>query len=197
MHDKMNSTKSKTGSYTDQEIVAAVIKNDRGMIEYLFCEKCSNLLSFIAFSVFDNRVDRRELISELFLYIANNDWYKLKQFDFRSSLMTWMSVVAIRFFQKKREELIEKESEETLITNSRNTYQPFLKKESKMDIENALNKIKNARYKEVIYELDIKDVKPAEYAMRKGITVDNLYNLHNRALLRLELIMGKKEDYYD
>lgn len=183
--------------FSDQEIVTAVIKNDRAVIKYLFCEKCSQLLSYIAYSVFDNRVDKRELISELFLYIANNDWYKLKQFDFRSSLMTWMSVVSIRFFQKKREELIEKESEETLLSRIRETYQPYFNKERTMDIENALNKMKNVRYKDVICELDLKDVKPEEYAERIGITVDNLYNLHRRAIMQLKSIMNRKEDYYD
>ena len=55
----------------------------------------------------------------------------------------------------------------------------------------------NARYKDVIYELDFKDVRPEDYAMKIGITVDNLYNLHRRALLQLKSIMNKKEDYYD
>lgn len=184
-------------SLSDKEIVAAVIKNDGAMIKYLFCEKCSKLLSYIAYSVFDNRVDKRELISELFLYIVQNDWYKLKQFDFRSSLMTWLSVVSIRFFQKKREELLEKESEETLISKIRETYQPYSRKERVIDIENALNEMKNARYKDVICELDLKDVNPEEYAARTGITVDNLYNLHRRALMQLKNKMDKKEDYYD
>lgn len=193
----MNNMINSICSYSDRAIVAAVIRNDRVMIEYFFCEKCSNLLSYIAYSVFDNRVDRRELISELFLYIAKDDWYKLKQFNFRSSLMTWMSVVAIRFFQKKRDELLEKESEETLLSKIRETYQPYASKERQIDVRNALDKMTNARYKDVIYELDIIDVRPEDYAAKIGITVDNLYNLHRRALLQLKSIMNKQEDYYD
>lgn len=193
----MNLKKNSLSIHTDQEIVAAVIINDRDMIEYLFCEKCSSLLSYITYSIFDNRVDRRELISELFLYIAKDNWYKLRQFDFRSSLMTWMSVVSTRFFQKKREELLEKESEETLLLMIRETYQPNSSKERQIDVRNALDKMSNARYKDVIYELDFKDVRPEDYAMKIGITVDNLYNLHRRALLQLKSIMNKKEDYYD
>ncbi len=104
----MNLKKNSLSIHTDQEIVAAVIINDRDMIEYLFCEKCSSLLSYITYSIFDNRVDRRELISELFLYIAKDNWYKLRQFDFRSSLMTWMSVVSTRFFQKKERRVVRK-----------------------------------------------------------------------------------------
>ena len=193
----MNLKKNSLSIHTDQEIVAAVIINDSDMIKYLFCEKCSSLLSYIAYSIFDNRVDRRELISELFLYIAKDNWYKLRQFDFRSSLMTWMSVVATRFFQKKRDELLEKDSEEALLLKIKETYQPYSSKERKMDVRNALEKMKNVRYKDVIYELDLKDTSPEEYAARNGITVDNLYNLHRRALLQLKSIMNKKEDYYD
>lgn len=193
----MDCENKKIKSFTDQEIIAQVVRNDRAMIEYLFCEKCSSLLSYIAYSIFDNRVDRRELISELFLYIAKDDWYKLRQFDFRSSLMTWMSVVATRFFQKKRNELLEKDSEEALLSKIKETYQPYSSKERKMDVRNALEKMKNARYKDVIYELDLRDTSPEEYAAKNGITVDNLYNLHRRALLQLKSIMSKKEDYYD
>lgn len=193
----MNNKRNSICSYSDREIVAAVIKNDRAMIEYLFCDKCSSLLSYIAYSIFDNRVDRRELVSELFLYIAKDDWYKLKQFDFRSSLMTWISVVATRFFQKKRDELSEKDSEETLLLKIKEVYQPYSSKERQMDVRSAIEKMKNERYKDVIYELDFKDMKPEEYAERHGITVDNLYNLHRRALLQLKSIMNKKEDYYD
>lgn len=193
----MNCKKNYLSTPTDREIVSAVITNDRDMIEYLFCEKCSSLLSYIAYSIFDNRVDRRELISELFLYIAKDDWYKLRQFDFRSSLMTWMSVVATRFFQKKRDELLEKDSEEALLSKIKETHQPYSSKERKMDVRNAIDKMKNARYKDVIYELDLKDTSPEEYAAKKSITIDNLYNLHRRALLQLKSIMNKKEDYYD
>ena len=193
----MSKKKNNTCSHSDRDIVAAVIINDRAMIEFLFCEKCSGLLSYIAYAVFDNKVDKEELVSELFLYIAKDDWYKLKQFDFRSSLMTWMSVVATRFFQKKREELIEKDSDETLLSEIRETYQPHSSKERQIDVRNALDKMTNARYKDVIYELDLKDVRPEDYAARNGITVDNLYNLHRRALLQLKSIMNEKEDYYD
>jgi RNA polymerase sigma factor (sigma-70 family) len=193
----MNSKKISASPHSDREIVAAVIKNDRAMIEFLFCEKCSTLLSYIAYSVFDNKVDRRELVSELFLYIAKDNWHKLRQFDFRSSLMTWMSVVATRFFQKKRDELSEKKSEEALVSQIKETVQPYSSKERTIDVRNALDKMKNARYKDVIYELDLRDTSPEEYAAKVGITVDNLYNLHRRALLQLKSIMNKKEDYYD
>lgn len=183
--------------YTDQEIVGAILRNDSRMIEYFFCRKCSKLLSYIAVSMFDNKVDRRELVSELLLYIASDDWRKLSQFDFRSSLMTWMSVVAIRFFQKKREDLMESDSSQALITEKLVSYHPSVTEEQRMDLDDALRRMKNPRYREVIQALDLEDRQPEVVAEQLSITVANLYNLHRRALIQLRALLGRKENFYD
>ena len=36
-----------------------------------------------------------------------------------------------------------------------------------------------------------------QLAEKMNVTVDNLYNIHRRALLQLRILMGRKEDYYD
>ena len=48
------------------------------------------------------QLDKNELINELYLYLQSDNWYKLRQFDFRSKLTTWLTVVAVRFFQKRK-----------------------------------------------------------------------------------------------
>lgn len=55
----------------------------------------------------------------------------------------------------------------------------------------------NIRYREVIEMLDIKEMPPDQLAEKMNVTVDNLYNIHRRALLQLRILMGRKEDYYD
>lgn len=182
-------------TYTDEEIVGRIIKNDRTMIEYFFCKKCSKLLSYIAYSIFDNKVDKKELLNELFLYIADNDWYKLKQFDFRSSLHTWISVVASRFFQKKRDVLVEKESSETLISQNKEFCTPIYNLDCKIDLYKALDKMVNERYRKVIYALDLEDRKPEDVALEMNVSIDYLYNLHHRAILNLKFLIGRKEEY--
>lgn len=177
-------------NYTDQEIVSAILANDCRMIEYFFCKKCSKMLSYIAVSMFDSNINRNELISELFIYLSANNWRKLAQFDFRSSLMTWMSVVAIRFFQKKRIELIESQSSEALINQNAMTNSPIESLDQKIDIMDAINKMKNARYRYAIIALDIEDRQPDEVAKEMAISVDNLYNLHRRALVQLRNILN-------
>ena len=59
--------------YTDRELVDGLITNDPTIIRYLFYMRCNKLFRFIIASVFDDRVCQDELISELFLYIAQKD----------------------------------------------------------------------------------------------------------------------------
>lgn len=66
-----------------------------------------------------------------------------------------------------------------------------------MDLHNALAKMPNVRYRKVIEVLDLQEVRPEILAEEMNVTVDNLYNIHRRALVQLRLIMGRKEEYYD
>lgn len=184
-------------NYTDRELVEGILSNNVSIIEYLFFYKYSSLFGYIVHSVFDGKVDTNELISELYLYLASNNWHKVRLFDFRSKFSTWLSVVAVRFFQKKREELIEKKTDETLCEENTEAMISNLSIDRKMDVHKAINSITNERYRMVIVKLDFKDMEPEEVAKSMNITVDNLYNIHRRALLHLRLIMKRKEDYYD
>lgn len=182
--------------YDDRQIVDGILSNDKQLIGYFFNEKCSKLLAYIILNVFDGHVDRRELISELFLYLAKNDWYKVRQFDFRSKLMTWLSVVSIRFFQKKREELIGKSDIYSLNRKQQGeVYTHGASIDIRMDISAALQKMPNERYRMVIEALDLRELSPETLAKEMNVTVDNLYNIHRRARVQLHLIMGRKEDY--
>ena len=154
-------------TYTDREIVDGILANDERIIQHFFFRECKPLFAYIVHSIFDGHVERNELINELFLYLKHDDWYKVRQFDYRSKLITWISVVAIRFFQKK------------------------------MDVRKAIDKMPNERYKYVIVELELKEREPEELAKEMNITIDNLYNIRRRARLQLKTIMVRKEDYYD
>lgn len=184
--------------YTDKQLVDGILNNDIKLIEYFFNKKCSKLLAYIIVNVFNGHVDQRELVSELFLYMAKDDWYKIRQFDFRSKLMTWFSVAAIRFFQKKRDELIEKPYADTLNRKQQGGgHTPGAYIDRSIDIRAALQKMPNERYRMIIEALDLREVHPETLAEEMNITVDNLYNIHRRARVQLRLIMGRKEDYYD
>ena len=173
--------------YTDEQIIIGIINNDHSMIEYFFFKKCKSLFAYIIQSVFNYQIDENTLISELYIYLQANDWYKLKQFDYRSKLTTWTSVVAVRYFQKKRELLIESETSQALNGKTDYGFNPNFCVERRIDIYDALNRMQNTRYRHVIEMLDLKEMRPDLLAEQMNVTVDNLYNIHRRALLQLRM----------
>ena len=183
--------------YTDEQLVDGIVAGDAAVVEYFFFKKCKPIFVYIVHKVYDGRVNEQELINELFLYLAENDWYKVRQFDFRSKFTTWTQVVATRFFLKKRAQLIENDSDETLNKRRERGFSAHRAMDRRIDIRKALAVMPNERYRMVITALDLRGVSPEQLAERMEITVDNLYNIHRRALAQLRLVMGRKEDYYD
>lgn len=84
--------------YIDKQLVEGLIDNDKFIMEYFFCKKYSKLFSYIVYSIYGGMATLNELVNEFYLYIAADNWKKVRQFDFRSKLMAWIGVVAIRFF---------------------------------------------------------------------------------------------------
>ena len=181
--------------YTDRQLVEGLIRNDKPIVEYFFCKKCSKLFSYIVYSIYGGMATVNELVNEFYLYIAADNWKKVQQFDFRSKFITWVGVVAVRFFQKKREILIENNSCSTQIEQTKNFNSYMMYMDKTIDVRQAVRRMPNARYRFVIERLDLDDDRPERLAAEMGISVDNLYNVHRRALLQLKLIMSRKEDY--
>lgn len=169
----------------DKQIVSGLLNNEPDIIEFFFYQKCSSMFGYIAKCIFDGHVEIDELANELFIYLSNNNWYKLKQFAYKSSLTTWVGVVAIRFFQNKRADLIENESSETLLSKSSIEETTWIN-ERRIDVERALRQLPNERYRKVILELDILDRDPRDVAKELNTKVSNLYNIRRRAHLQLK-----------
>lgn len=183
-------------SYSDQKLVEGLLSNDHDIVEYFFYVKCSGMFAYVICNIFNGNVNRNELISEFYLYLSKDNWKKVRQFDYRSKLMTWTSVVAIRFFQKKRDVLIENESEESLCFRMKEeTTTQIEVLERQIDLRAAIKLMNNERYKQVIYYLDLKEKKPELVAKDMGINTANLYNIHHRALLQLKVILNKENRY--
>lgn len=174
--------------YTDKEIVVGILNNNPRVIDYFFIEKCSNMFVYIINSVFSGQVEKTELVNELFLFLAKDNWRKLKDFNFNSSLMTWITVVATRFFIRKRDKLIENESSEALIIENETRNFSFIAEDS-LNLRMAIDAMPNVRYKKVIQLLDLQENSYEDVATELKVTVANLYNIHRRALAQLRLIL--------
>ena len=116
-------------------------------------------------------------------------------FDFRSKLITWFTVVAVRFYRKKMAKVIDMPSVDTLNHQTRHFEIPEEEEEIglHLDIHNGLSRMPNLRYRMVIQKLDLLEIEPEKLAKEMKITTANLYNIHRRALQQLRIVMRGKE----
>lgn len=178
---------------TDQEIIQGLIARDDRITRDFFFVLCRPLFLSIIRKVFDFGVKYDELVNELYLYLMEDDARKLRNFKYRSSVYQWLKVVAVRFFIKRREELIEKKGEEPLyegetvpttdgwcaVGSANNAYS------AKCDLQRLFSLMPNKRYVYVIQQLVIDDCEPEKLAEEMGINVANLYNIKRRAMDQL------------
>lgn len=173
---------------SDREIVAGIIANNSRIIKYFFFEKCSRIFVYIINSVFDGKIQKEELLNELFIYLAKDDWKKLREFNFNSSLMTWISIVATRFFVRKRDKLIENDSSESLLLDIKEKTLENLPIDN-INLQMAIDILPNHRYRQVIQLIDLQDVPYKDVASLMEVSIANLYNIHRRAIAQLRLIL--------
>ena len=100
---------------TDIQLIEHLIARDERVTKQFFFEDCRPLFMSIVHNIFHEKADFDELISELYLHLMEDDARRLRQFQGRSSIYQWIKTVAIRFFLEKRDQMIEKESEEHLL----------------------------------------------------------------------------------
>jgi RNA polymerase sigma factor (sigma-70 family) len=180
---------------SDKELIEGMINNDDGIIQYFFFEKCTSMFRYIIQKIFDCQVEKDELINELYLFLQMDDWRKLRQFDYRSRLTTWLSVVAIRFFQKKRAGLIENNAADTLYIEKTDNSEERIYRN--LDIKTLIGELPNERYRFVIQRLILEDKEPQEVANEMKITVDNLYNIKRRAIQQIAQIARKGDSHVE
>ncbi|MBR5335526.1 MAG: sigma-70 family RNA polymerase sigma factor, partial [Bacteroidaceae bacterium] len=79
---------------SDQEIIEALIARDERMTELFFFKHCRQLFLSIIRYVFSYEVDYDEFVNEFYLYLMENDAYRLKQYEGRSTMYQWIKVIA-------------------------------------------------------------------------------------------------------
>jgi hypothetical protein len=169
----------------DRKIVDGMLSCDAKVIRSFWIEQCIPMFRYIIQKIFDRKAEVESLIGELNLYLQADDWRKLRLFDYRSRLVTWLLVVATRFFQEKQTKMIEKEP----AANCRD------ETNQQLDVENLINKLPNERYRFVLSKLILEGDEPQEVADEMGITVDSLYNVKRWAIQAFIRVAGKEDCY--
>ena len=184
---------------TEQQIIDALIERDERVTKRFFFENCRPLFFSVSRHVFSYEVDYDEFVNEFYLHLMENDAYRLRQFQGRSSIYQWMKIVAIRFFISKRDKMIDMESKDNLLEElvQRGTVDGESNMNSKIDVEYMLSLMSNRRYVYVLRRLILHDAEPNVVACELGVNVDNLYNIKKRAIAALTEIALKEVEKYE
>ena len=182
---------------TDREIIQGLIDRDNHITNQFFNVRCRPLLTAIMRLVFSYPVDYDEIVSELYVYLMENDCRKLHQFQYRSTIYQWMKVVATRFFIHKRASMIDNTSKEPPYERTDDDVMVDTAQivAQKIDVARMLAMMENQRYADVLRHLILQDEEPEKYAESIGVTVDNLYNIKRRAIAAISRIAIKYYSY--
>lgn len=171
----------------DQVIIRGLKSTDPDVqnrcVHRVFYEDVEPLLRSIQCSLFKGTVEYDELVSELYFFLARNNWKVLNSFTGRNgaSLSTWLSHVAWRFFMAyyKKGNRVDYTDDISVFDRQVSTISVD---EMRMDIEQTLSRMTNERYVSVIRLLIIEGRETEEVAKMLNTTIQNIYNLKHRAI---------------
>ena len=176
---------------SDREIIAGLIARDESITADFFFMKCRPLFCCIMQHVFRRDVDYNDMVNELYVYLMEDDAAKLRAFRFSCSVYQWLKVLAIRFFLKRRDKMMEVVSHEVPCDGNETIPEVSADVSAQSDIEHLLGLMPNARYARVIRLIVLDGAPLKDVAVEMGVTVDNLYNIKRRAIAQLTRIALK------
>jgi len=184
---------------TDLEIIRKLIDKDEDVTADFFFRRCRPLFISIIRNVFSYDVDYDEFVNEFYLYLMENDAYRLRQFEGRSTVYQWMKIVAIRYFIARRDNLIDGDSGDCLMDVAArkeivDVENPLT---SRIDVRCLLDQMPNRRYAYVIRRLVLDDAEPCKVASELGTNVDNLYNIKKRAITAFTQVVLNEVGRYE
>ena len=84
----------------DAQLVAELLAGNEGALHYVFYDHFNPLLKMNAYKAAGTKqVEYDDLVQELYLYLSNNDWEKLRKYNPERPFVNWFSVVSYRFFK--------------------------------------------------------------------------------------------------
>ena len=88
---------------TDQQIVNNLIIGDHRIIKDFFFVRCKPMLIYIGQYFCQDKQTPEELIGEFYEFLSADNWHKLRIFKYTCSLNSYVTIIASRYFQHKRD----------------------------------------------------------------------------------------------
>lgn len=88
---------------TDRQVVDKLIIGDHRTIKDFFFVRCKPMLIYIGQYFCQYKHTPEELIGEFYEFLSADDWHKLRIFKYTCSLNSYITIIASRYFQHKRD----------------------------------------------------------------------------------------------
>jgi RNA polymerase sigma factor (sigma-70 family) len=184
-------------SLSDSELVELLLANDQDAIEYVFFIRCNGMFAHIAYSVFQSQAQKEELVTDFYFYLSENEWSRLRKFEFKASLNTWLTVVAIRFFKKMRisQTKLVVVDPQLIVETQRNETDDYdiINEMSRLELYQAIDRLSKPRERYALLA-DLTGKRAEDIAAEMGCTVAAVYNLTKKARLELKSIMQERKE---
>ncbi len=103
---------------TDYQIVSNLIIGDYRTVKDFFFVRCRPMLIYIGQYFCQYKHTPEELIGEFYEFLSADDWHKLRIFKYTCSLNSYVTIIASRYFQNKRDkELLSLDENIALVKN--------------------------------------------------------------------------------
>lgn len=184
-------------SYTDQEIVAAILDKDAYVTrEYLY-RRCYPLFNSCFEKYYTDCESCIELINQMYIYLLTpykEDYTRcpLSTFKFGCTLTLWLKIVTenyCRHLFSKKMDIIEFMGGDRFDTDSISLDEETI---NKRDARVVLDMMPNSRYRELIRYRYVEEKTNEETAELLGMSMDNYYNKHRLAKEQLKRILRKE-----
>lgn len=189
-------TKAYFDSLDDRELVRLLLENDKDAIEYVFFLRCDGMFAHIVHSVFQSNSKKEELVTDFYLFLCKNNWEKLRQFEFKASLNTWMTVIAVRFFKKMKisQTKLVAIDPQLFVETQKNEADDYdiIHEMSRLELYKAIDRLSKPRERYALLA-ELAGKRAEDIAKEMDCTVAAVYNLTKKARQELKSNMQERK----
>ncbi len=176
-------------TYTDKEIVTAILNRDTQITKEFLYRKCYPLFKSIYDKYYTDCESLTELINEIYVYILipnkETKQSKLQGFSYRCTLTMWLKIVAENYCHQLYAKRIPTDDNKDFADDRNDVNDGSLvantQKLDMDDVHKILAMMPNKRYQKLIEYRYVEEKTNEETALLLEMSMANYYNCHKRA----------------
>ena len=183
---------------SDLELRNIIISGNTEAAEYLICKKCVSTIEYHLKKLLLNTWDLNEGINDVFVLLLEKSCHRLKKYEGRASLKTYISTIVYNYFLN--EAIKEREWRERKYPIWDDNIGDKIPVESinmdeisdlKIRVKETIKRMSNKRYKFILYQTFYEDKEPDEIAKELDISRAIYYNKFRLAKKQFEQVYNQ------